>query len=106
MAAAKQLVFFLYILMLVSIAVCVDVFKLVNSSVQLDIQKNFDKSLELIWKFNGSKNIVKYDGKPPSRRFGSYNDRVEFNEETQNLTLKNLQKNDSGLYKAEAIDVK
>ncbi|XP_053083663.1 SLAM family member 7-like [Pangasianodon hypophthalmus] len=104
MAAAKQLVFFLYILMLVSIAVCVDVFKLVSSSVQLDLQKNFDKSLELIWKFNGSKNIVKYDGKSPSRRFGSYKDRVEFNEETQNLTLKNLQKNDSGPYKADAID--
>ncbi|MCJ8745041.1 hypothetical protein PDJAM_G00125880 [Pangasius djambal] len=38
--------------------------------------------------------------------FGSYKDRVEFNEETHSLTLKNLQKSDSGLYEAESIDAK
>ncbi|XP_058274423.1 SLAM family member 9-like isoform X2 [Hemibagrus wyckioides] len=101
MATAVQLVFVLY--MLVPITVCDDVFKLVNSSVQLETQKGYTKSegFDITWTFNKKNNIVKFNGNPPSTVFKSYRDRVEFNEETCSLTLKNLQKSDSGPYDAE-----
>ncbi|KAI4901606.1 hypothetical protein NFI96_027815, partial [Prochilodus magdalenae] len=38
--------------------------------------------------------------------YPGYEDRVEFNERTYSLTLKNLQKNDSGLYEARASNHK
>ncbi|KAK3534513.1 hypothetical protein QTP86_016589 [Hemibagrus guttatus] len=83
--------------------VCYDVFKLVNSSVQLDTQKKFTKSesYDITWTFNRTNNIVKFT---PSRAPRVYKDRVEFNEKTYSLTLKNLQKSDSGLYEAEVSD--
>ncbi|XP_058274424.1 CD48 antigen-like [Hemibagrus wyckioides] len=101
MVLEMQLVFFLSIL--VSVTVCDDVFKLVNSSVQLETQKEFTKSegFDITWTFNKKNNIVKFNGNPPSTVFKSYKDRVEFNEETCSLTLKNLQKSDSGPYDAE-----
>ncbi|KAK2868479.1 hypothetical protein Q7C36_000350 [Tachysurus vachellii] len=100
MAMAMQPVFFLY--MLVPITVCDDVFKLVNSSVQLDIQKkNETVSEDIDWTFIPKTLIARYNGNPPSRVYGSYKERVEFNEETYSLTLKNLQKSDSGIYEAE-----
>ncbi|XP_060727253.1 CD48 antigen-like isoform X1 [Tachysurus vachellii] len=98
MAMAMQLVFFLY--MLVPITVCDDVFKLVNSSVQLDIPEHLDKSFDLFWTFNKGINIVRYIENSPTKVFDRYKDRVEFNEETYSLTLKNLQKSDSGIYEA------
>ncbi|KAK2868483.1 hypothetical protein Q7C36_000354 [Tachysurus vachellii] len=98
MAMAMQLVFFLY--MLVPITVCDDVFKLVNSSVQLDIPEHLDKSFDLFWTFNKDINIVRYIENSPTKVFDRYKDRVEFNEETYSLTLKNLQKSDSGIYEA------
>ncbi|XP_047662406.1 natural killer cell receptor 2B4-like isoform X2 [Tachysurus fulvidraco] len=105
MAMAMQLVFFLYIL--VSISVCDDVFKLVNSSVQLDIQEHLDKSFFfLLWTFNKSITIVTYSGNPPNREGERYKDRVKFDEETYSVTLKNLQKNDSGIYAAKAVGEK
>ncbi|XP_062843780.1 uncharacterized protein LOC134302568 [Trichomycterus rosablanca] len=97
MAAVKQLILFS---VLVSVTASSDVYKLVNSSVQLDTQdKNFQfeqfrwifKSDNILRYFSGSKSITKYEG---------YEERVEFNTETLRLTLKNLQKTDSGLYEA------
>ncbi|XP_058273993.1 CD48 antigen-like isoform X2 [Hemibagrus wyckioides] len=84
--------------------VCSDVFKLVNSSVKLVMQKKVEKFYDIGWIFNTENNIVRYNGNPPSKVFGSYKDKVEFNEETYSLTLKNVQKNDSGIYEAKAID--
>ncbi|XP_060727278.1 SLAM family member 9-like isoform X2 [Tachysurus vachellii] len=103
MATAIQLVFFLYIL--VPFTVCDDVFKLVNSSVQLDIQEHFDKSLSIFfWTFkNKDIYIVLYIRNSQPIVPEEYKERVEFNEETYSLTLKNLQKNDSGIYEAEAL---
>ncbi|XP_036412771.1 SLAM family member 9-like [Colossoma macropomum] len=48
-------------------------------------------------------NVLKYNKKyKDSTLYSHYKSRVEFNEETYSLTLKNLQKNDSGLYEAKA----
>ncbi|XP_047662405.1 SLAM family member 7-like isoform X1 [Tachysurus fulvidraco] len=103
MALVMQLVFFLSVW--VSVTVCDDVFKMENSSVQLDIQKKVEKFDDIAWKFNTKTFIVRFlYGKPPSRVYGSYKDRVEFNEETYSLTLKNVQKTDSGIYEARAND--
>ncbi|XP_053343009.1 uncharacterized protein LOC128513302 [Clarias gariepinus] len=104
MAVVMQLVSFLSIL--ISITVCDDVFKLVNSSVQLEVKKKVDSPKLLIWSFGkmaDSDYIVKYIPSLPSEVYRS-KDKVEFNEETHSLTLKNLQKNDSGLYHAVAAD--
>ncbi|XP_060727274.1 SLAM family member 9-like isoform X2 [Tachysurus vachellii] len=98
MGTAIQLVFFLYIL--VPLTVCDEVFKLVNSSVQLDIPEHLDKSFDLFWTFNKDINIVRYIENSPTKVFDRYKDRVEFNEKTYSLTLKNLQKSDSGIYEA------
>ncbi|KAA0718635.1 hypothetical protein E1301_Tti018831 [Triplophysa tibetana] len=74
-----------------------------GASVQLNIQREklpaeFD---DISWKNEKSQNLVKYfiksnDVKPHS----SYIDRVDFNTETFSLTLKNMQKIDSGIYRA------
>ncbi|KAF5897315.1 CD48 antigen-like, partial [Clarias magur] len=77
---------------------CDDVFKLVNSSVQLDVQKNVEWS-DLTWSFNRSENIVKHYKSIRSDIYRS-KDKVEYNEETLSLRLKNLQKNDTGVYQA------
>ncbi|XP_047662411.1 SLAM family member 5-like [Tachysurus fulvidraco] len=105
MALVMQLVFFLSVW--VSVTVCDDVFKLVNSSVQLDIQEHLDKSFFfLLWTFNKSIAIVTYSGNPPTRENERYKDRVKFDEETYGLTLKSLQKSDSGIYAAKAVGEK
>ncbi|KAF4076566.1 hypothetical protein AMELA_G00216510, partial [Ameiurus melas] len=104
MVAAMQLVFFLF--MLVPITVSEDYlknWKLVNSSVQLDVQKKDYKFDDVFWLFNKEKNIVKYSNESGRiRYYPDYKGRVEFNKKTHSLTLRNLQKHDSGLYEAEA----
>ncbi|GAA6099986.1 SLAM family member 9-like [Tachysurus ichikawai] len=103
MVLVMQLVFFLSVM--VSVTVCDDVFKMVNSSVQLDIQKKHGTANnDIDWTFKPKSLIVRYNGNPPSRVYGSYKGRVEFNEETHSLTLKNVQKSDSGIYEAEVTD--
>ncbi|XP_053506890.1 SLAM family member 5, partial [Ictalurus furcatus] len=76
--------------------------KLVNSSVQLDVQENDYKFYDVFWLFNKKTNIVQYISKNEIRIHPDYNGRVEFNKKTHSLTLMNLQKHDSGLYEAEA----
>ncbi|XP_034170489.2 uncharacterized protein LOC113533470 [Pangasianodon hypophthalmus] len=100
MAVVMQLVFFLFIL--VSITASQNVFKLINSSVQLDVQTKGYQFLDFTWTFNKSNNIVKHYKNSPSIVFPDYEERVELNEKTHSLTLKNLQKNDNGLYAATA----
>ncbi|XP_046732043.1 natural killer cell receptor 2B4-like isoform X2 [Silurus meridionalis] len=95
MAQAMQLVFFLYLLASVE---ATDVFRLVNSSVQLDVQKQAPKDVSVKWTFNTNRTIVRNIG-TLSR---NYKDKAGFNTKTFSLTLKNLQKNDSGIYAADA----
>ncbi len=76
-----------------------------GASVQLDIQTQ--ELLEfyiLYWSNYKSEKIVTYisatkEVKPNS----NYTDRVDFNKTTFSLTLKNMQKTDSGLYRAKTI---
>ncbi len=73
-----------------------------GDSVQLDLQTQqlpaFD---DLSWKNDKSQNIVKYFNTTKEvRPHPFYKDRVDFNDTTFSLTLKNMQKIDSGLYRA------
>ncbi|XP_066508142.1 CD48 antigen-like [Hoplias malabaricus] len=101
MAQMLQLIFTLSTL--ISITVSSDVFGMVGESVQLYTQNPGPEFRTIFWVFNGSENVVEY-----SIRYKDvipsvhYKDRVEFNNETYSLTLKNLQKTDSGLYEARA----
>ncbi|KAL6468203.1 hypothetical protein MHYP_G00238800 [Metynnis hypsauchen] len=92
-----QLIFVLSTL--ISITEASDVFRCIGSSVQLDIQDPLPPFDDLFWVFNRSKNVVKYNKKHnDSTLYSLFQSRVEFNEETYSLTLKNLQKTDSGPY--------
>ncbi|XP_062843329.1 uncharacterized protein LOC134302224 [Trichomycterus rosablanca] len=78
-----------------------DVYKLVNSSVQLDTQDKNDQFELFKWMFKQKNTILKYDRDTKViKEYDPYKDRVKFNTETLRLTLKNLQKTDSGLYEA------
>ncbi|KAL6468217.1 hypothetical protein MHYP_G00238940 [Metynnis hypsauchen] len=104
MAMTLQLIFILSTL--ISVTESSDVFRVIGSSVQLDTQRPVPKFDELIWVFNGAKNVLKYYAElKKAKQYPGYGDRVEFNEETYSLTVKNLQKTDSGLYEAKAADV-
>ncbi|KAI4885812.1 hypothetical protein NFI96_022422 [Prochilodus magdalenae] len=80
-----------------------DVVRSVGDSVQLDIQRPVPKGSDLIWVFNETYNVLQYYQKfRKTKHYAGYKDRVEFNEGTYSLTLKNLQKTDSGLYEVRA----
>ncbi|XP_076838083.1 uncharacterized protein LOC143483174 isoform X2 [Brachyhypopomus gauderio] len=88
---------------LVSITVSSEVFRLMGSSVQLDVQQHGYNYDILVWIFNGHNMVVKYYSESKgSKTYGSFKGRVEFNSVTHSLTLMNLQKSDSGLYTAKA----
>ncbi|XP_049333869.1 SLAM family member 9-like [Astyanax mexicanus] len=76
-----------------------DVSVQVGDSVQLDVQIKEQTFSSFIWKHNNN-NVLRYISKGKIIKHDPYKDRVEFNEETYSLTLKNLQKTDSGLYEA------
>ncbi|ROL43651.1 CD48 antigen [Anabarilius grahami] len=80
----------------------ISVFVQTGDSVQLDIQtQELPEFDELSWRNDKSENIVKYiNGTKTVKPHSSYKDRVYFNDETFSLTLKNMQKTDSGLYTA------
>ncbi|XP_072525376.1 uncharacterized protein [Salminus brasiliensis] len=92
---------------LVSDGVSSDVFRMVGDFVQMNIQGPPPQLNTLSWVFNRTDNVLEY-----FKTFNSiihnpaYKDRVDFNEETYSLTLKNLQKNDSGPYEARASGIK
>ncbi len=76
-----------------------------GDSVQLDIQtQQIPEFIFLFWINDKSDNIVIYisDYKKVTPH-ASYKDRVDFNTETFSLTLKNMQKTDSGLYTARIV---
>ncbi|KAL6468219.1 hypothetical protein MHYP_G00238960 [Metynnis hypsauchen] len=101
MAATAQLTFVLF--SLVSFTESSDVFGLVGSSVQLDTPHHVPVFDDLSWVFKGAKNVIKYyNDTKQCKQHPAYEGRVEFNVETYSLTLKNLQKTDSGLYEAKA----
>ncbi|KAI4893327.1 hypothetical protein NFI96_027598, partial [Prochilodus magdalenae] len=77
-----------------------DVFRSVGGSVQLDVQPPVPEFDDLSWMFNSINNIVIHYSKPKNTKHYGYEYRVEFNEGTYSLTLKNLQRTDSGLYEA------
>nr|BAL63127.1 CD2 family receptor [Carassius langsdorfii] len=80
----------------------ISVFVQTGTSVQLDIQTQQLPEFDLLfWMNDKSEGIVRYNS--DSKRvkpLDSYKDRVVFNDVTFSLTLKNMQKNDSGLYTA------
>ncbi|XP_067219913.1 CD48 antigen-like [Chanodichthys erythropterus] len=80
----------------------ISVFVQPGDSVQLDIQKHkLTEFYTLSWKNDKSQNIVVYiHGTKAVNPHSSYKDRVDFNNENFSLTLKNMQKTDSGLYTA------
>ncbi|XP_059357223.1 SLAM family member 5-like isoform X2 [Carassius carassius] len=80
----------------------ISVFVQTGTSVHLDIQTQQLPEFDLLaWMNNKSEGIVRYisDTKRVTPH-DSYKDRVVFNDVTFSLTLKNMQKNDSGLYRA------
>ncbi|XP_067309549.1 CD48 antigen-like, partial [Pseudorasbora parva] len=76
----------------------ISVFVETGDPVQLDIQTQELPEFDILyWTKEKSENIVRYiHGKDVK----IYKNRVDFNNETFSLTLKNMQKNDSGLYRA------
>ncbi|XP_067219103.1 CD48 antigen-like [Chanodichthys erythropterus] len=80
----------------------ISVFVQTGDSVQLDIKtQELPEFDDLSWRNEKSENVVKYFHKTKEARpHSSYQDRVDFNDETFSLTLKNMQKTDSGLYTA------
>uniref|UniRef100_A0A672K6Q3 Immunoglobulin domain-containing protein n=1 Tax=Sinocyclocheilus grahami TaxID=75366 RepID=A0A672K6Q3_SINGR len=75
-----------------------------GNSVQLHIQtQELPEFDDLSWKNDKSEIIVRYTSETKRVRLhSSYKDRVDFNDTTFSLTLKNMQKTDSGLYTARA----
>ncbi|ROL43669.1 CD48 antigen [Anabarilius grahami] len=73
-----------------------------GNPVQLDIQtQELPEFDELSWRNDKSENIVKYiNGTKTVKPHSSYKNRIDFNTETFSLTLKNMQRTDSGLYTA------
>ncbi|KAI4885725.1 hypothetical protein NFI96_026178, partial [Prochilodus magdalenae] len=88
---------------LISSTGCSDVVRSVGDSVQLDVQHPVPKFDELSWMFNGTNNVLKFNNDTKkAKQYPGYEGRVKFNTQTYSLTLKNLQKADSGLYVARA----
>ncbi|XP_066512716.1 SLAM family member 7-like [Hoplias malabaricus] len=99
MALMLQLIFTLFTLS--SNTECSDVFVSVGDSVQLHTQEPLPEFTTFIWKFNKTEKVLEYLKKyNDATAFPRLKDRVAFNNENYSLTLKNLQKTDSGLYEA------
>ncbi|KAG9278095.1 CD48 antigen-like [Astyanax mexicanus] len=80
-----------------------DVIRVVGDSVQLEINGSVSEFDEFTWIFSGSVNVLKYYKKYKDVTHSPrYKHRVEFNEESCSLILKNLQITDSGPYKVKA----
>uniref|UniRef100_A0AAY5EST7 Immunoglobulin V-set domain-containing protein n=1 Tax=Electrophorus electricus TaxID=8005 RepID=A0AAY5EST7_ELEEL len=92
---------------LVSNTVSHEELRLIGTSVQMDAQDHESTFEEFIWRFNKTINLIKYYNETKKMKVNpSYEGRVEVNIETYSLTLKNLQKKDSGLYEAQVTHFK
>uniref|UniRef100_A0A671LAT2 SLAM family member 7-like n=1 Tax=Sinocyclocheilus anshuiensis TaxID=1608454 RepID=A0A671LAT2_9TELE len=80
----------------------ISVFVQTGDSVQLDIQTQERPEFDFLsWSNDKSEIIVRYTSETNRVKLhSSYKDRVDFNNKTFSLTLKNMQKTDSGLYTA------
>ncbi|KAG1969110.1 CD48 antigen [Pimephales promelas] len=79
----------------------ISVFVQTGDSVQLYITQKLPEFDDLSWINDKSDIIVKYLNESKKiKPHPSYKDRVDFNDTTFSLTLKNMQKTDSGLYTA------
>uniref|UniRef100_A0A672SVC7 CD48 antigen-like n=1 Tax=Sinocyclocheilus grahami TaxID=75366 RepID=A0A672SVC7_SINGR len=82
----------------------ISVFVQTGASVQLHIQTQQLPEFDLLsWMNDKSESIIRYNSDSKRVKLhDSYKDRVDFNDTTFSLTLKNMQKTDSGLYTARA----
>ncbi|XP_056325574.1 uncharacterized protein LOC130238540 [Danio aesculapii] len=73
-----------------------------GASVQLDLQtQQLPEFDDLFWLNDKSENMVKYyNESKKTKTHPAYQNRIEFNETNFSLTLKNMQKADSGRYTA------
>ncbi|XP_073787036.1 natural killer cell receptor 2B4-like [Danio rerio] len=69
-----------------------------GASVQLDLQTQPLTFDDITWKNDKTEYVFKYFISKNNRSFPKYQDRIEFNESSFSLTLKNMQKTDGGLY--------
>ncbi|KAA0718636.1 hypothetical protein E1301_Tti018830 [Triplophysa tibetana] len=73
-----------------------------GSSVQLDIQQE-NQFIKLIWLNDTSEHLVRFTKETKNVKLHtSYMERIDFNTETFSLTLRNVQRTDSGIYRARA----
>ncbi|XP_043074776.1 natural killer cell receptor 2B4-like [Puntigrus tetrazona] len=105
MAFWNFLMFFMTVLISSTVSRSGDhVFVQTGDSVTLDIKNkpllNFRR---LLWVKDQSENIIRCVNESGDLKFNNYKDRVDFNNKTLSVTLKNMQKTDSGLYTATAI---
>ncbi|KAK7159756.1 hypothetical protein R3I94_005938 [Phoxinus phoxinus] len=103
MAVNHLLVSFLFLLTFkTGFSAEISVFVKTGDSVQLDIQtQELPKFDHLSWTNDKSENIVKYMHESKGVRLHpSYEERVDFNNKSFSLTLKNMQKTDTGPYTA------
>lgn len=74
-----------------------------GDSVTLDIKnKTLPPFKRFVWINNKSENVVRFLIESGLKPHSLYKDRVYLNTETFSLTMKNMQKTDSGLYTAKA----
>uniref|UniRef100_A0A672STP1 Immunoglobulin V-set domain-containing protein n=1 Tax=Sinocyclocheilus grahami TaxID=75366 RepID=A0A672STP1_SINGR len=81
------------------------VFVQMGGSVKLDIKNETPPHFSrLVWMNDKSDNVVRFLNQSEEiKPHSSYMDRVDFNAKTFSLTLRNMQKTDSGLYRAMTI---
>ncbi|XP_049334374.1 uncharacterized protein LOC125801639 [Astyanax mexicanus] len=79
------------------------VFRVVGDSLKLEIKGSVSEFVDFTWTFNATVNVQKYYKELKHIQLGPcYKDRAKFNNKTCSLILKNLKKNDSGLYEVKA----
>uniref|UniRef100_A0A8C1LNF0 Immunoglobulin V-set domain-containing protein n=1 Tax=Cyprinus carpio TaxID=7962 RepID=A0A8C1LNF0_CYPCA len=80
------------------------VFIQTGGSVKLDIKnKTLLHFNRLVWMNDKAENIVRFVNESGGIKYYIYKDSVDVNNKTLSLTLKNVQKTDSGLYTAKTI---
>ncbi|XP_056337592.1 CD48 antigen [Danio aesculapii] len=102
--AADHLVSLILLLIILNTGLSAEISVSVQTgeSVQLDIQtQQLPEFDDFLWINDESGNIVKYSNEYKKiKTYPSYQNRIEFNETSFSLTLKNMQKADGGRYTA------